>query len=142
MKGIIPTVPIGNKQTRCRHAIRSGSEIFGFALTALLFALCDPVKAQQSAKISRIGFLATTGVDAPNIEPFRAGLREIGYVEGKNILVEYRYAEGKQDRFPSLVAELVQLKLDALVSGIIQQCSQQSRRPGRSPLSWCYNRIP
>ena len=49
-------------------------------------------------------------------EAFRQGLRELGYIEGKNILVEYRYAEGKQDRFPSLVAELLQLKVDVLVS--------------------------
>ena len=49
------------------------------------------------------------------VEAFRQGLRDLGYVEGKNILVEYRYAEGKLDRFPSLVAELVQLKVDVLV---------------------------
>ncbi len=51
----------------------------------------------------------------PQVEAFRQGLRDLGYIEGKNILVEYRYAEGKLDRVPSLVAELVQLKVDVLV---------------------------
>ena len=51
----------------------------------------------------------------PQVEAFRQGLRDLGYIEGKNILVEYRYAEGKLDRIPSLVAELVQLKVDVLV---------------------------
>jgi putative tryptophan/tyrosine transport system substrate-binding protein len=74
-------------------------------------------EAQQPTKIPRIGFLVTTDRDAPNIEPFRQGLRELGYIEGQNILVEYRYAEGKNERFPSLVAELVRLKVDAIVSG-------------------------
>jgi len=51
----------------------------------------------------------------PNVEPLRAGLRELGYVERKNILVEYRYAQGMEDRLPDLVAELVQLRVDVLI---------------------------
>ena len=89
-------------------------------LLALLYALCFYVEAQQPAKIPRIGYVTTSGdtsTPSPNLEPLRQGLRDFGYIEGKNILVEYRYTEGKGDRNPSLVAELVQLKVDVLVVG-------------------------
>ena len=78
-----------------------------------------PPRRSRSAKIPRIGYVRVVGVPSipgPNVEAFRQGLRDLGYVEGKNILIEYRYAEGKRDRVPSLVAELVQLKVDVLVS--------------------------
>jgi ABC-type uncharacterized transport system substrate-binding protein len=94
------------------------TNIMGLALCAPLFALCLSAEAQQPTKIPRIGYLSGTG-DAnnpgSNLETFRQGLRDLGYIEGKNILVEYRYAEGKNERFPPLVAELVQLNLDAIV---------------------------
>jgi putative ABC transport system substrate-binding protein len=98
---------------------------FGLAFCALLFALCSmllapcfSVQAQQPGKVPQIGYLVPSGdpsTPGPSGEAFRQGLRELGYIEGKNILVEYRYAEGKLDRVPSLVAELVQLKVDVLV---------------------------
>jgi ABC-type uncharacterized transport system substrate-binding protein len=92
-------------------------EIIPIALSAVLFALSASAEAQQPTKIPRIGYLA--GGDptsaGPPVEAFRQGLREFGYVEEKNILVEYRYAEGRQDRAPSLVSELLQLKVDVLV---------------------------
>jgi putative ABC transport system substrate-binding protein len=82
----------------------------------LLFALSFPAEAQQPTKIPRIGFVTggstTTG---PQVEAFRRGLRDLGYIEGKTILVEYRDLEGKPDRSPGLVAELVQLKVDVIV---------------------------
>jgi ABC-type uncharacterized transport system substrate-binding protein len=91
-------------------------------LGALLFALCLPAEAQQTAKIPWIGYVSGSG-DAnnpgPNVEAFRQGLRDLGYIEGKNILVEYRYAEGKLDRIPSIVAELVQLKVDVVVAAAL-----------------------
>jgi putative tryptophan/tyrosine transport system substrate-binding protein len=103
---------------------------FGFTLSslpfalglvsALLLALCSSTEAQQPGKISRIGFLPSSGnANDPGIEvrAFQQRLRDLGYIEGKNILIEYRYAEGKADRVPSLVAELVQLKVDVLVVG-------------------------
>jgi putative tryptophan/tyrosine transport system substrate-binding protein len=86
--------------------------IFG----VLLLPVTLQAQAQQLPKIPRIGFIAAASQEAvPNVEPFRAGLRELGYVEGKNILVEYRYAEGMEDRLPGLVAELVQLRVDVLI---------------------------
>jgi ABC-type uncharacterized transport system substrate-binding protein len=94
------------------------------ALRSILFAgallaVAVTVHAQQPNKIPRIGYLSGAGDPSnpgPNVEAFRRGLQELGYIEGKNILVEYRYIEGKRDRVPSLVAELVQLKVDVLVS--------------------------
>jgi putative tryptophan/tyrosine transport system substrate-binding protein len=85
----------------------------------VLLALAVTVEAQQPTKVPRIGYLSGAGDPSnpgPNVEAFRRGLQELGYIEGKNILVEYRYIEGKRDRVPSLVAELVQLKVDVLVS--------------------------
>ena len=80
-----------------------------------------PAHAQpQPGKIPRIGFLPASG-DANNpgihVNAFQQGLRDLGYIEGKNILIEYRYAEGKVDRIPGLVSELVQLKVNVLVVG-------------------------
>jgi putative ABC transport system substrate-binding protein len=75
--------------------------------------------AQQSAKIPRIGYVSGSGgANNPGsyISAFRQGLRDLGYIEGKNILVEYRYIEGHRDRSPRLVAELLQLKVDLLVA--------------------------
>jgi putative tryptophan/tyrosine transport system substrate-binding protein len=73
-------------------AMLSGLSLFG----ALLFALCFPAQAQQPKKVPRIGYLsAGPPSNSPNREAFRQGLRELGYIEGKNILVEYRYMEGK-----------------------------------------------
>ena len=74
--------------------------------------------AQQSKRIPRIGYVATTAPDTPNNLAFRQGLRDFGYVEGKNILVDDRYAEGKAERISRLVAELLQLKIDILVSPV------------------------
>jgi ABC-type uncharacterized transport system substrate-binding protein len=90
-----------------------------FALCAMLLALCAPAEAQQPKKVPRIGYLAGRGDPStpdPLIDAFRQGIRDLGYIEGKNILVEYRYGEGKLDRIPSLVAELIQLKVDVLVT--------------------------
>jgi putative ABC transport system substrate-binding protein len=87
-------------------------------LCALLLALCRSADAQQPTKIPRIGYLSagTTSLNSPRSESFRQGLRELAYVEGKNIVVEYRYAEGKPDRDRELAAELVRLKVDLIVT--------------------------
>jgi putative ABC transport system substrate-binding protein len=89
-------------------------------LTLLIPASPQLADAQQPKKIPRIGFVSGSGDTknpGPNIESFRQGLRDLGYVEGKNIVVEYRYAEGKLDHIPSIVAELMQLKVDVFISG-------------------------
>jgi putative ABC transport system substrate-binding protein len=102
---------------------------FVVLLIGLALASVHLVEAQQTGKIPRIGFIASASPEAvPNIEPLRAGLRELGYVEGKNILVEYRYAEGMEDRLPGLVAELVQLRVDVLIIPPLKSdpCSQAS----------------
>src|SRR5439155_16099953 len=94
-------------------------KIYWLALGAMLFALCMPAEAQQSKKVSRIGY--PTGVspstNSARHEAFRQGLRELGYVEGKNIIIEWRSAEGKFDRLPALAVELVRLKVDIIVTG-------------------------
>jgi putative tryptophan/tyrosine transport system substrate-binding protein len=88
--------------------------VVGFALVSLHRA-----EAQQPVKIPRIGYLTASFLSAvsPRIEAFRQGLRELGYVEGKNIVIEYRSADGKFDRLPDLASELVRLKLDVIVTG-------------------------
>jgi putative ABC transport system substrate-binding protein len=84
----------------------------------MLFALCFSAQAQQPTKVPRIGFLigGSASTVAARTEAFRQGLRELGYVEGKNIVIEWRYAEGKLDRLPALAAELVSLKVDIIVT--------------------------
>ena len=84
----------------------------------MLLAVGVTAQAQQPKKIPRVGFLSATSPStiAARIEAFRQGLRELGYVEGKNIVVEYRYAEGKLDRLSELAAELVRLKVEVIVT--------------------------
>jgi putative tryptophan/tyrosine transport system substrate-binding protein len=91
--------------------------ITGLTLSALLFALSVSAEAQQATKVPRIGYLSATdpASDSARSEAIRLALRELGYIEGKNIATEYRYAEGKQDRLPALAAELVRLKVDIIV---------------------------
>jgi len=86
-------------------------------LCAMLLALSFPAWAQEPKKIPRIGFLGASSPSAisARLEAFRQGLRELGYVEGKNIVIEYRYAEGKLDRLSALAAELVRLGVDVIV---------------------------
>jgi hypothetical protein len=74
--------------------------------------------AQQPTKIPRIGVVSASAVNAADrVEAFRRGLRDLGYTEGRNIVIEYRYTEGKLDRYRAVVAELVRLKVDVIVSG-------------------------
>jgi ABC-type uncharacterized transport system substrate-binding protein len=85
---------------------------------AMLLALSSPSQAQQPKNVPQIGFLGFTSLSgiAARIEAFRQGLRELGYVDGKNIVIEYRSAEGKLDRLSELAAELVRLKVDVIVT--------------------------
>src|SRR5262245_62281879 len=76
-------------------------------------------EAQQPTKVPRIGFLLAPSRSAvsESLDAFRQGLREIGYVEGQNIIIEYRYAEGKLEGLPDLASEMIDLKLDVIVAG-------------------------
>jgi putative ABC transport system substrate-binding protein len=83
----------------------------------LLFALCLPAEAQQPKKVPRLGYLSAQdrARASTRSEAVRLALRELGYIEGQNIAIEYRYAEGMVDRLPALAAELVRLKVDVIV---------------------------
>jgi len=85
---------------------------------AVLLAAPLAVEAQQAGKVHRIGMLETTSMalNAANIEAFRQGLRELGYVEGRNYIIEYRSADGRSERFPDLAAELVRQKVDVILT--------------------------
>src|SRR6266542_5811694 len=83
----------------------------------MLLAVAVIAEAQQPKKVSRLGYLSNTdpATDSPRAEGIRLALRDLGYIEGQNIAIEYRYAEGKVDRAPELAAELVRLKVDIIV---------------------------
>jgi ABC-type uncharacterized transport system substrate-binding protein len=93
-------------------------KVVGLAICAVLLAFGVSAKAQQAAKVYRIGVLSNaTGPEVlPLWEAFRQGLRDRGWVEGKNLVIEYWWAEGRVERFPSLAAELVSLKPDLIVA--------------------------
>jgi putative ABC transport system substrate-binding protein len=94
-------------------------QIIVLTFCSLLFALCVTAEAQQANKVPRIGFLnaSSSSSVAARVEAFRQGLRELGYVEKESIVVEYRHAEGKQDRLKELADELVRLKVEVIVAG-------------------------
>ncbi len=93
-------------------------QTFGFASFILLFGFGFPINAQQTTSIPTIGYISGSDARASSgqVEGFREGLRNLRYHEGKNIVVQYRYAEGKVDRIPVIVAELIKLPVDILVS--------------------------
>jgi putative ABC transport system substrate-binding protein len=100
-------------------AIKGQPVAIVLALSATVFALCFSANAQQQKKVPRIGYLSNTdaATGSPRAEGIRLALRELGYIEGQNIAIEYRYAGGKVDRAPELAAELVRLKVDIIVVG-------------------------
>src|SRR5215471_8806576 len=87
------------------------------ALSTMLFAICGSVEAQQTSKIFKIGYLdnSTASGSAVLLDAFRQELSKLGWIEGKNITIEYRFAEQKTDRLPELAADLVRLKVDLIV---------------------------
>jgi putative ABC transport system substrate-binding protein len=95
------------------------TKVFAFALATLPFALCLSAEAQQPTKIPRIGYLnAENSIRRTHrIEAFRQGLKELGYVEGKNIVIEYRFANARPELLPDLARELVGLKVDIIFAG-------------------------
>jgi putative ABC transport system substrate-binding protein len=102
-------------------------------LGAAVLTLSVLADARQPKKVPRIGYLSSTGnpqTPGYQVEAFRQGLQDLGYAEGKNILVEYRYIEGMRDRTPSIVADLVQLKVDVLVVSTLSsiQAAEQATK--------------
>ena len=94
------------------------NKILYLGLGAMLFALCVSAEAQQLKKVPRIGYLSS-GSPSTNLgylQAFLQGLRELGYVEGKNVLIEYKWAEGRFERMPELAEELVRLKVDIIIA--------------------------
>ena len=92
--------------------------LLSFILVVAWIGGCSESKAQQAPKVPRIGFLSAGSVSSMSarVEPFRLGLRALGYVEGKNVIIEYRGAESKTDRLPDLAAELVHVRVDVIVA--------------------------
>src|SRR5215468_3328650 len=105
-------------------------------LCAMLLALSFPAEAQQTGKVAWIGFLSGSSPSAVSarVEAFRQGLRDLGYVEGKNIVIEARYADGKLDRLPALAAELVHLKVDIIISAGPQVTRAAKEATGTIPI--------
>ena len=92
--------------------------MFTRVVTGVILALglvLAPAEAQQAAKTSRVGFLAPQGRSLPLFDAFKQGLADLGYVEGRNVVIEPRFAEGHYERFPDLFAEFVRLKVDVVV---------------------------
>ena len=96
----------------------SRTKITGLVCCAVLFALCSSAEAQRAGKIAHVGILLPsapkTAADRVYLEAFLEGLRDLGYVEGRNIALEYRWAENREDQYPALVAELIALKVDII----------------------------
>ncbi len=109
-------------------------QIFCSALFAMLFALGFPAQAQQAGKVPRIGFLHLSNKASVRVLGFRQGLREAGYIEGQNITVEYRFANGRRDRLVKLAAELVGLKLNVIVASTLPSALALKRATETIPI--------
>ena len=106
-------------------------------LSAVTAGLAAPLaaEAQQAAKVARIGYLVTNLAVNPHLhEAFRQGLRDLGYVEGRNLVIEYRDAEGKPERLPALAAELVALKVDVIVTPSTAQAPPAKQATSTIPI--------
>ena len=105
------------RRERWREGEMNKRKLGSFALCVMLLALCASAEAQQTGKIFRIGFLdnSTASGIAVLLEAFRQELSKLGWIEGKNITIEYRFAEQKNERLPELAADLVRLKVDLIV---------------------------
>src|SRR5438309_998995 len=113
-------------------------------LTTALLSIAQFVQPQQPVKIPRIGYLSGTSysVNSARIEAFRQGLRDLGYVDGKNIVIEWRYAEGKLDRLPALAAELVRLKVEVIVASAPPPTRSAKQATATIPIVMSYDDDP
>jgi putative ABC transport system substrate-binding protein len=114
---------------------RMKKKIFLSVVATLILASVYLAEAQQPGKIPRIGFLSpfSPGPD-PRVEAFRQGLRDLGYMEGQNITIEYRWADGRFEQLPDLVAELVRLKVDVVVAAVTQASLAAKKATGTIPI--------
>ena len=105
-------------------------KLFCFALCAMLFALCFPAEAQQAGKVYRIGYLSRRWTESQKhqLAAFKQGLRELGFVEGQNYVIEYRNAKGEKERLPEVAAELVRLKVDVILTSPGKQPTLAAQR--------------
>ena len=112
------------------------SKIFGYALAALILTSSHIAEAQQQGKIPRIGILqgGTAASSKNNLDAFRTGLRDLGYVQDRNIVLEYRYADGKFDLLPVLASELVKAKVDVVLAGGTQTTSAAKQATNTIPI--------
>jgi putative ABC transport system substrate-binding protein len=120
------------------------TKIFSLLLGAMVLALYSSAEAQQPKKVPRIGFLLATFASAQEsrVEAFKQGLSDLGYIEGRNITIEYRYAEGKFDRLPALIAELVGLKVDVIVTGGPQATRPAKKATATIPIVMAFDTDP
>ena len=110
-------------------------KLYLMLLATFFSALAPLAQAQQPEKIYRLGVLSQGfPAPSPDIEAFRQGLRDLGYVEGKNLLIEYRYAEGRGGRYPELALNLVRLKVDVIVATGTETTSAAKRATGTIPI--------
>jgi putative tryptophan/tyrosine transport system substrate-binding protein len=114
---------------------KTGKRVFGRIVVCLPLTvfLLTVAEAQQPKKVPRIGFLSPTSDDS-RVEAFRQGLRELGYVDGQNITIEYRWADGRFDQLPDLAAELVRLKVDLVVAVVTQASLAAKKATGTIPI--------
>jgi hypothetical protein len=118
-----------------------------FLLTSLAGAIAVPLaaEAQQAGKVYRVGILGEKASDPSEVrlwQAFRLGLRELGWLEGRNILIESRWAEGNHARIPELAVDLVRLKVDLIVTRVPRTCRVPEERHPRFPSSSQCMRIP
>ena len=117
---------------------------FIWRLAAILLTTARPGQAQQPTKMPRIGFqsAASPAAISARLDAFRQGLRELGYVEGKNILIEWRYAEGKLDRLDEFAAEFVRLKVDVIVTAAPSSTRAVKKATSTIPIVMAYDSDP
>src|SRR5499427_6469557 len=130
-----------------RHEATGNSKklkVICFALCALLLALCVSAHAQQTGKVFRIGFLdsSTASGSAVMVDAFRQEMSKLGWIEGKNITIEYRFAEQKNERLPELAAELVRLKVDLIVIAGLGPALAAKRATTNIPIVMMYSSDP
>jgi putative tryptophan/tyrosine transport system substrate-binding protein len=117
------------------------AKILVYALTAFILATVHLAEAQQPKKVPRIGYIGSSSASIGD-DAFRQALRNLGYIEGENIQVEYRYIEGQQDKVPNLVAELLELKVDVLVVSTLTSLRAAKQATKTIPIVMSTNNDP